>query len=105
MNKNNLAVAVYDSQTQAETAIKELRASGFDMQKLSIISRDNPTNQCAVGDHNTSDRMESWGKTGAIRGGIWGGRFPGVGPLLFAGPVIGWLAGAAKGAVTVDGMS
>lgn len=65
-----------------------------------------------VGYYNASDRMKSWGKTGAFRGGIWGWLFgsaaffiPGVGPLLFAGPVIGWLVGALEGAVIVGGLS
>ena len=112
MNQNNLAVAVYKSHTEAETAIKELQSSGFDMQKLSIIGRDYHTDQHVVGYYNTSDRMKSWGKTGAFWGGIWGWLFgsafffiPGVGPLLFAGPVIGWLVGALEGAVIVGGMS
>jgi len=30
-------VAVYDSHSQAEAAVKELQRSGFDMKKMSIV--------------------------------------------------------------------
>jgi hypothetical protein len=38
--KNNVVVAIYKSHTEAETAIKGLQQSGFDMKKLSIGGRD-----------------------------------------------------------------
>ncbi len=104
MKHKKLAVAVYKSQTQAEAAIKEFRSSGFDMQKLSIIGRDDETDVPASDSDNPSERMASWRKTGAFWGGIWGGLFPGVGALLFAGPVIGWLVGALEGSLIVGGM-
>jgi hypothetical protein len=34
--KNNSVVAIYQSHTAAEAAIKELQKSGFDLKKLSI---------------------------------------------------------------------
>ena len=40
MNKNNSIVAIYSSHTTAETAVKELQQSGFDMKKLPIVGRD-----------------------------------------------------------------
>lgn len=33
-------VAIFDSHTAAEAAIKELQRSNFDLQKLSIVGRD-----------------------------------------------------------------
>lgn len=111
-DKDNLAVAVYGSHTDAENAVKELQQSGFDMKKLSIIGRNYHTDEHVVGYYNVGDRMKSWGKIGAFWGGIWGWLFgsafffiPGVGPLVFAGPVIGWVVGALEGAVIVGGMS
>jgi hypothetical protein len=37
--QNNLTVAIYSSLANAETAVKELCQSGFDMEKLSILDR------------------------------------------------------------------
>ena len=112
MTKNNAVVAIYKSHIEAETAVKELQQSGFDMKKLSIVGRDYHTDENVVGYYNAGDRMKYWGKTGAFWGGIWGLLFgsafflvPGVGPLLIAGPLVGWLVGALEGAVVVGGLS
>ena len=112
MTKNNAVVAIYKSHAEAETAVKELQQAGFDMKKLSIVGRDYHTNEHVVGYYNTGDRMKHWGKLGAFWGGVWGLLFgsaffliPGVGPLLIAGPLVGWLVGALEGAVVVGGLS
>ena len=56
--------------------------------------------------------MKYWGKLGAFWGGIWGLLFgsavfliPGVGPLVVAGPLVGWIVGALEGAVVVGGVN
>ena len=112
MNKNNSIVAIYPSHTAAETTIKELQQSGFDMKKLSIVRRDQHTDEHVIGYYNVGDRMKYWGKMGAFWGGIWGWLFgsaffliPGIGPLVVAGPLVGWIIGALEGAVVVGGLS
>jgi uncharacterized membrane protein len=112
MTKNNAIVAIYKSHAEAEAAVKELQHSGFDMKKLSIVGRDHHTDEHVVGYYNAGDRMKYWGKAGAFWGGIWGLLFgsaffliPGVGPLLVAGPLVGWVVGALEGAVLVGGLS
>jgi hypothetical protein len=112
MNGNNSIVAVYPSHTAAEAAIKELQQSGFDMKKLSIAGRDHHTDEHVVGYYNVGDRMKHWGKIGAFWGWIWGCFFgsafffiPGIGPLLIAGPLVGWLVGALESAALVGGVS
>jgi len=66
MTKTNCAVAVFKSHIEAETAVKELQKSGFDMKKLSIIGRDYHTEEHVVGYYNAGDRMKYWGKLGAF---------------------------------------
>src|SRR5579872_6364507 len=112
MMKNNSVVAIYKSHAEAEDAVKELQKTGFDMQKLSIVGRDYHTDEHVVGYYNAGERMKYWGKAGAFWGGIWGLLFgsaffliPGVGPLLVAGPLVGWIVGALEGAVVVGGLS
>jgi hypothetical protein len=112
MTRNDSIVAIYPSHSTAEAAVKELQQSGFDMKKLSIVGRDYHTDEHVVGYYNTGDRMKRWGKTGAFWGGIWGWLFgsafffiPGIGPLVMAGPLVGWLVGALEGAVVVGGLS
>ena len=112
MNKNNSTVAVYPSHTAAEAAIRELQHSGFDMKKLSVVGRDYHTDEHVVGYYNVGDRMAAWGKAGAFWGGLWGFLLgsaffwvPGLGPLLIAGPLVGWIVGALEGAIVVGGLS
>lgn len=112
MNQNNSVVAIYPTHTAAEAAVKELQQAGFDMKQLSIAGRDFHTEEHVVGYYNTGERMASWGKTGAFWGWIWGCLFggaffmiPGIGPLMIAGPIVGWLVAALEGAVVVGGLS
>ena len=112
MTKNNSVVAIFKSHIEAEAAVKELQHSGFDMKKLSIVGRDYHTDENVVGYYNAGDRMKYWGKLGAFWGGFWGLLFgsafflvPGVGPLLFAGPIVSYIVGALEGAVVVGGLS
>lgn len=105
-------VAIYNTHHEAETAIRDLQKSGFDMTKLSIVGKDYHTEENAVGYYNTGDRMKAWGTTGAFWGGIWSLMFgsaffllPGIGPLLAAGPVVVWIVGALESAAVVGGLS
>ena len=112
MTENNAVVAIYKSHGEAEAAIKELQSSGFDLKQLSIVGRDYQTDEHVVGYYNNGDRMKYWGGLGAFWGWIWGLLFgsalfiiPGVGPLVAAGPIVGWIVGALEGAVVVGGLS
>jgi uncharacterized membrane protein len=110
MSNSNCVVAVFKSHIEAEAAINELNKSGFDLKKLSIIGRDYHKDEHMMGYYNAGDRMKYWGKLGAFWGGFWGLLFgpaffliPGVGPILFVGPIVSYIAGALEGAVTGGG--
>jgi uncharacterized membrane protein len=112
MAENNAVVGTFNTHTEAETSIKELQKSGFDMKKLSIVGKDYHTEEHVVGYYNAGDRMKVWGKLGAFWGGFWGVLFgsalfiiPGIGPLIVFGPLVGWIVGALEGAVVVGGLS
>jgi uncharacterized membrane protein len=109
--KNSVA-AIYDTHVQAEKAIKELGEAGVDMRSLSIVGRDTHTDEHVVGYYTAGDRMMYWGKLGAFWGGFWGllfgsGMFlvPGIGPILAAGPIVGWIVAVLEGAVAFGGVS
>jgi hypothetical protein len=108
----NAVVAVYGTHDGAEAAVKVLQRAGIDMHSLSILGKDTHTEEHPVGYYNTGDRMKYWGKTGAFWGGFWGLLFgsaffaiPGLGPVLVAGPLVGWIVGALESAVLVGGLS
>jgi uncharacterized membrane protein len=112
MSEQNAIVAIYNTHTEAETAIKELQRAAFNITKLSIVGKDYHTDEHVVGYYNTGDRMKYWGTLGAFWGSLWGlllgaGFFaiPGIGPVLVAGPLLGWVLGALEGAVVTGGMT
>jgi uncharacterized membrane protein len=105
-------VAIYDTHTAAEAAVKELHKAKFDMRQLSIVGKDYHTEEHVVGYYTTGDRMRYWGKLGAFWGGLWGFLFgsaffwiPGIGPLVVAGPLVSWIVGALEGATIYGGLS
>jgi hypothetical protein len=110
MSEHNAVVAIYNSHTEA--AIKELKRAAFNITKLSIVGKHYHTVEHLVGYYNTGDRMKYWGTLGALWGSVWGmllgaGFFaiPGIGPVLIAGPLLGWVLGALEGAVVTGGMT
>jgi uncharacterized membrane protein len=112
MSELNAIVAVYDTHAGAEEAVKDLQRAGIDMHTLSIVGKDTHTDEHVVGYYNNCDRMKYWGKMGAFWGGFWGLLFgsaffaiPNIGPVLVAGPLVGWIIGALEGAVAVGGLS
>src|SRR5208283_1589452 len=112
MSETNSVVAIYETHSQAEEAVKELQRSGFDMKQMSIVGKDYHTDEHVVGYYSTGDRMKYWGKQGAFWGGLWGLLFgsaffwiPGLGPLLVAGPLVAWVVGALEGAAVIGGLS
>jgi hypothetical protein len=112
MTKSDSVVAIYSTHAGADAAVRELQRDGVDLRALSIVGKGYHTDEHAVGYYNAGDRMKYWGKAGAFWGGFWGLLFgsaffviPGLGPVLAAGPVVGWIVGALESAVVVGGIS
>jgi uncharacterized membrane protein len=112
MSNQNAVVGIFKTHTEAETAVKELQKSGFDMKKLSVVGKDYHTEENVVGFYNAGDRMKFWGKRGAFWGGLWGMLFgsaffviPGLGQLVVLGPLVMMIVGALEGAVVTGGLT
>ncbi len=112
MTNKNSVIAMFNHHPQAEQAVKQLQEAGFNMASLSIIGKGYHTDEHVVGYYTTGDRMKYWGANGAFWGGMWGLLFgsaffmiPGVGSLIAAGPIVGWIVGALEGAAVVGGFS
>ncbi|PMO51498.1 permease [Vibrio breoganii] len=108
--KKNKIVAVVNTHKKAEEAVSALVNQGFDINHLSIIGKGYQTEEHATGFYNIADRVKSWGKAGALCGGIWGallgsGMFwiPTFGALFVAGPLVTTLVGAIEGAAITGG--
>ena len=112
MSKTDIAVAIYESHTQAEEAVHKLASTGFDMKTISILGKDYHTEEHVVGYFNAGDRARFFGKLGAFWGGLAGMLFgsallfvPVVGHIVVLGPIAATIAGALQGAVVGGGFS
>lgn len=112
MNKTDIAVAIYESHTQAEEAVHKLARAGFDMKTISILGKDYHTEEHVVGYFNVGDRARFFGKLGAFWGGLAGILFgsallfvPVVGHIVVLGPIAATIAGGLQGAVVGGGFS
>jgi len=87
--------AVFDSRSQAETAVSELRSAGLDTDRLSIIGRDEDRTTVSDGagevvDDDAASDTAGGALAGAGLGAILGVAalaIPGVGPLAAAGAI------------------
>ena len=112
MSKTDIAVAIFDSHTQAEEAVRTLARAGFDMKAISIIGRDYHSEEQVLGYFNAGDRARFFGKLGAFWGGLAGVLFgsalmfvPVVGHIVVLGPIAATIAGGLQGAVLGGGVS
>ena len=110
--KHNSAVGLFLSHQDAESAVKELQKSGYDMKKLSVVGKDYHSEENVIGYYNTGDRMATWGKFGLFWGWIWGLLFgsaffliPGIGPVMVGGPLVSYIVGALELAVVTGGLT
>ena len=115
MSGQETIVAVYATHDAAETALRKVAESSFDMKQFSIVGRGYHTEEKALGFYSTGDRVRFWGSRGAYWGGLWGLLFGGmmltipvIGPVMVVGSiaasVFAALTGAVEGAVMVGGL-
>ena len=105
VERQKRAVGVFSSRREAETALHELRASGFSMDKVNVVSK-NAEREGEIAGVDVNDRTGNKADEGATAGAVTGGALGGLGGLLVGlgalaipgiGPVM--LAGAAATAV------
>ena len=109
-SESTVAVAVYDTHTRAEEAVRALQHAGFDMKSISIVGKDYHSEEHVLGYFNIGDRMKFFGKLGAFWGGLAGILFgsamlfvPVVGHVIILGPLAATLLGGIEGAVLGGG--
>ncbi len=112
MLKAETIVAVFDEHKDAEKAVKQLAASGFEMKDLSLVGKGYHTDEKVVGFYNIGDRVKFWGSRGAFWGGFWGLFFGGlfltvpiVGHVVVLGYLASVLIAGVENAVLVGGLS
>ncbi|MFC7537807.1 hypothetical protein ACFQPG_10590 [Sphingomonas sp. GCM10030256] len=127
MNQS-IVSAVFDSHSEAEAAVRELRQAGVRDSALSVIAQRNDTGAGEYGDADTVEAKEKG--EGLLKGALAGGgvgallgiaalAIPGVGPLAAAGAIaasavpeaaaigagVGALTGGLTGLLTKHGVN
>jgi hypothetical protein len=123
LRQHKRAVGVFSNRHDTEVALRELRESGFPMDRVSVITRDADRQDDIAGadvrgdirERTEGNKADEGATTGAIAGGALGGitgllvglgtlAIPGIGPIMLAGAtataIATTLAGGAIGAVT-----
>jgi uncharacterized protein (TIGR02271 family) len=100
-------VGLFHDHSQAERAIRDLKAAGFADRQIGVLMQDqNEQKELA---RNTGTKAEEGAATGAVSGGVLGGivgllagigalAIPGIGPIVAGGALASTLAGAGIGA-------
>lgn len=104
-------VGIFNTRKDAENATYQLRNEGFNLQNISIITKDDnsPKSYSSTNDDNgslTNDNISDGATAGSILGGVAGllvgaGTFaiPGLGVIAAAGPLAGLISGAVTGGI------
>jgi hypothetical protein len=103
-----LVVSIYARDELAYQVVERLIQDDFPMDKISVLRRAGGEGDDLLGVsfHDSRERITTWGKHGLFWGGLWGLLasaagvfvFPGIGPLLMAGPIIELLGATLAGA-------
>jgi hypothetical protein len=102
------SVGVFSRREDAESALHELKNSGFSMDRVSVIAQDSGTIAGAEVTENIGNLADEGAKTGAVSGGAVGGltgllvglgtlAIPAIGPVMLAGATATALATTLAG--------
>ncbi|UEL25771.1 hypothetical protein K6106_10570 [Pseudomonas fluorescens] len=72
MSINRSDFYVFKTHAEAESAIRALSQTDFDVKKLSIVGKGYHTEEHAIGFYKLGDKVKSWGAMGALWGSVWG---------------------------------
>jgi len=94
---------IFENRADAERAVEDLKAAGFDQNRIGLVTQDKQANKDMAEDHGTRSTE------GAVAGGLIGGTagallaatgalvIPGIGPFVSAGILATSLVGGAAG--------
>ena len=107
-----ILVAVHAGHLQVQKALAKLTRSRLDLRRACVVGTDYHTEENVYGYYSTGRSLEAWGSLGCFWKAVWaaltGGGFffiPGLGAVVIAGPVAGWLVAALEKGTMVSGLS
>lgn len=108
----NAAVAVCESTSEASGAVAALRRAEFDITRVSVAGRSESAGHQVIGCFDDGGSgVKYWGDQREFWARLWGAlpgwalfTMPGVGPVLVAGPLSGWIAAGLENAPVFGGL-
>ncbi len=108
----NAAVAVCDSPSEAVAVVASLRQAEFEMSRISVAGRSEGAEHQVIGCFDGGSGVKYWGDQREFWARLWGVlpgwalfTMPGVGPVLVAGPLSGWIIAGLENAPVFGGLS
>lgn len=112
MSSENAVARVYERSEEAESVVARLQSAGFDMRKISVVGKEDLGSQQAFGYYRDGGRIRYWGRSEKFWGPLWealdGWAFfsvPGIGPVVVAGPLAGWIVATLSNAAIFGGLT
>jgi hypothetical protein len=112
LSAENAVVRVYERQEDAGSAVARLQSAGFDMRKVSVVGKEDLGGQQVFGYYRDGGKIKYWGRSEKFWGPLWealdGWAFfsvPGIGPVVVAGPLAGWMVSTLSNAVVFGGLT
>jgi hypothetical protein len=112
VSAENAVARVYERQEEAESVVGRLQSAGFDMRKVSVVGKEDLGSRQVFGYYREGGRIKYWGRSEKFWGPLWetldGWAFfsvPGIGPVLVAGPLAGWMVATLSNAVIFGGLT
>ncbi|MGI6092343.1 MAG: hypothetical protein GX348_06615 [Veillonellaceae bacterium] len=107
---NRAVIGVFNSRSDAEKAVSELRNKGFNTEEINIVSKEGKqgNNQNKTYDDDITDGALTGGTLGGIGGLLLGAgvvasvgamAIPGIGPVIASGPIAAAIGGAVAGGI------
>jgi hypothetical protein len=97
---------------EAEAVVARLQSARFDMRKVSVVGKEDLDSQQVFGYYRDGGRTKYWGRSEKFWGPLWealdGWAFfsvPGIGPVVVAGPLAGWMVATLSNALNFGGLT
>jgi len=94
MGEHTAIVAICNTHAEAEAATRELTHAGFHIKTLSVVGQDYRSAK-HVGGYSSTVNCIKYGSMDIL----------GIGPVLIAGPLLGWVLGALEETVVAGGIT
>jgi len=112
MPTENATVAIYETSEKAETALRQLRLAGLEVDLVSLAGRHDESHEIEACYFKSGGGVRYWGKDRFFWNSVWDAlpgwavlKLPGIGTVMLAGRLAGWVVSSLENAAIFSGLS